>query len=159
MYDPDDISTLDLPLRVLRDVVVLGKPNDRPWDSSNSGTPTMKANLEQRYHKARLEKLIAERPEIGECPGPKGIHEWEPPESLWNGAANVELRACQHCSTHLFTDLRGYDRTDIFFSSEPDPGWNLLSLEADPSQCQHTCHDDPEWNRPCPDCNVANPEK
>lgn len=155
-YDEESITTLDLPLRVLHDVVVLRHGSDRPWSSNDPGTPTIKESLQQRYRMATVEKLIATRPEIGECPGPKGFHEWGAPESLWGGSAQVGLRACQHCPTHLLTDLRGYekDRKDIFFTEEPDPDWNFLSVEADPVRCVHHAHENLDQYNSCPSCGV-----
>jgi len=80
-------------------------------------------------------------------------------ESFWGGAADVELRSCQHCPVHLFTDQREYpdERTDILFTEKPDPDWNLMELEADPRQCQNRSHEHGFWYEQCPDCGVNNP--
>ena len=148
VYNPD-VTKPDLPLKVLKNTLV--------GVSTISG---FEEPLKQTYHDAVLEKALADRPEIGECPGPKGFHEWQGnPESLWGGAADVELRACQHCPVHLFTDQRGYpdERTDILFTETPDPDWNLLELKTDPRQCQHRSHEDGFWYEYCPDCGVNNP--
>lgn len=146
-YNPESITTPDLPLRVLRNTVV------------EQHSRNLLESLRQRYREAVLEKALADRPEIDACPGPKGFHEWERPESLWDGAAKVELRACQHCSVHLLSDLRGYadERTDQFFINEPDPEWDLLSLEGDPRQCQNRSHEEDRWYESCPDCGVSDP--
>lgn len=149
VYNSESITTPDLPLKVLQNTLV------------GSFSRGIKEPLTQRYHEAVLEKILADRPEIDQCPGPKGFHEWESPESLWEGAAKVELRACQHCPVHLLSDLRGYrgDRTDLFFSKKPHPEWNLLSLEADPWQCQHQNLEEDHWYEYCSDCGVSNPTK
>lgn len=147
VYNPQSITTPDLPLRVLRNTLVEQHPRN------------LQGSLRQRYRDAVLEKALADRSEIGQCPGPKGFHEWESPESLWDGAAKVELRGCQHCSVHLLSDLRGYadERTDLFFGDEPDPEWDLLSLEADPRQCQNRSHEEDQWYESCPDCGLWDP--
>lgn len=115
--------------------------------------------LTQRYGDAVLEKALANRPEIGPCPGPKGFHEWEDPESLWGGYARVELWKCRYCSVHLLSDLRGRksDYEYMFFSEKPDPDWDLISLDADPTQCDHRCHEDGVWVEYCPECGVTAP--
>lgn len=159
VYNPDSITTPDLPLRVLRDTVILRYADDRPWASSDVSTPTIKSRLESRHHSATLEKTIASRPEIDECPGSKEFHEWQSSQSLWEGASKVELHACQHCATHLLADLRGYEdeRTDILFNEKPNPEWDLLSLTANPRQCQHRSHNEQECFESCPECGVTNP--
>ena len=148
VYNPESITIPDLPLRVLKNTLVEQSMRD------------IEEQLMQRYHDAVLEKALADRPEIDQCPGPKGFHEWESPDSLWGGYAKFELRACQHCPVHLFTDLRGYadERTDILFSEKPNPEWELLSLKSDPRQCQHRSHDEGFWYESCPDCGVTNPQ-
>ena len=148
VYNPESITTPDLPLRVLQNTLVSQFPRNR------------EEQLKQRYQDAVLEKALADRPEIAPCPGPKGFHEWRSPKSLWGGAAKVELNACQHCPVHLLTDLRGYahERTDLFFSEKPDPAWDLLSLKADPRQCQNRTHEEESWYEFCPDCGVTDPQ-
>ncbi len=147
IYNPESITIPDLPLRVLRETLVGQFPCG------------IEESLMQCYRQAVLEKALADRPEIDQCPGPKGFHEWESPESLWDGAATVQLCACQHCSVHLLSDLRGYEdeRTNLFLSEQPDPEWDLLSLEADPRQCQNRSHEEGYWYECCPDCGVSNP--
>jgi hypothetical protein len=148
VYNPD-VTKPGLPLKVLKNTLV-----------GVSTISSFEDPLKQTYHDAVLEKALADRPEIGECPGPKGFHEWQGnPDSLWGGAADVELRACQHCPVHLFTDQRGYpdERTDLLFTEKPDPDWNLMELEADPRQCQHRSHEHGFWYERCPDCGVNNP--
>jgi predicted RNA-binding Zn-ribbon protein involved in translation (DUF1610 family) len=148
VYNPD-VTKPDLPLKVLKNTLV-----------GVSTITSFEEPLKQRYQNAVLEKALADRPEIGECPGPKGFHEWQGnPESFWGGAVDVELRACQHCPVHLFTDQRGYpdERTDILFTEKPDPDWNLMELEADPRQCQNRSHEHGFWYEQCPDCGVNNP--
>lgn len=148
VYNPD-VTKPDLPLKILKNTLV-----------GVSTISSFEEPLKQRYRDAVLEKALADRPEIGECPGPKGFHEWQAnPESYWGGAADVELRACQHCPIHLFTDQRGYpdERTDILFTEKPDPDWNLMELEVDPRKCHHRSHEDGFWYERCPDCGVNNP--
>jgi len=145
IYNPDSITKPDLPLKVLKNTLV--------GDFQRG----IKEPLKERYRNAILEKALADRPEIDQCPGPKGFHEWGQPESQWDGYARVELRPCQHCSVHLLTDLRGRTeaRKDVFFSKHPDPDWDLLSIKSDPRQCDtegHRAYD------PCPDCGVSNPK-
>ena len=112
VYNPDSITTPDLPPRVLKSTLIL---RDQVSDFEEV--------LKQRYHDAPLEKALMDRPEVDECPGLKGFHDWGAPESFWGGGVRVELRACQHCSVHLLSDLRGYpsERTDLFFSDHADP--------------------------------------
>ena len=150
-YNPKSITTPDLPLRVLRQTIV------REHSITDFGEW-----LTQRYPNATLEKALADRPEIDRCSGPKGFHEWKAPTPVWENFCDqpkVELRACQHCSVHLLTDLRGYEdeRTDLFFSECPDSEWDLLSLKADPWQCDNRSHEEGSWYEYCPDCGVANP--
>ncbi|GAA1302643.1 hypothetical protein GCM10009647_019290 [Streptomyces sanglieri] len=148
VYNPESVTTPDLPLSVFRNTIVRG-----------ATSMDFERQLTQRYEEAVLEKALADRPEIDECPGPKGIHKWNAPKALWDGYATVELRSCQYCAVHLLSDLRGYedDRMDIFFSECPDPEWDLLSLTADPRQCQHRSHSEGQWFEVCPDCGVTNP--
>lgn len=148
VYDPDSLSPPDLPLRVLRDTIVRRTPGR-----------DIEGWLPEVYRDAVLEKALTQRPEIDECPGPKGFHEWGEGEPYWGGQRKVQLRPCQHCSVHLFTDLRGYpdDRTDVFFSERPDPEWDLPSLEADPRQCEHKSYEAGSWHGSCPVCGVAEP--
>ena len=143
---PDSITKPDLPLRVLKNTLV-----------EEHTSRNLEEKLKQRYWKATLEKALADRPEIGECPGPKGFHEWGSSESLYDGYTKVVLQSCQHCSVHLLSDFRGYGRNDLFFSEEPDPEWGLLSLEADPRQCEHRSHEHGFWYESCPECGVSNP--
>lgn len=147
VYNPEDVTKPDLPLHVLKNTLVSG------YSATGIEEP-----LKQRYMDAILEKALADRPEIDQCPGPKGFHEWGSSESLWGGASKVELHSCQYCSVHLLTDFRGYGRRDLFFSEHPDPNWDLLSLEADPRQCEHRSHAEGFWYEECPDCGVSNPQ-
>ncbi|QCS44742.1 hypothetical protein [Natrinema versiforme] len=147
VYDSEEITTPDLPLKVLKNTLVK--------EVSMGG---IEEPLKQRYVDAVLEKALADRPEVDQCPGPKGFHEWGASESVYDGYTKVELHACQHCPVHLLTDFRGYGRTDLFFSEHPDPDWDLLSLKADPRQCQHRSHEAGQWFEFCPDCGVTNPQ-
>lgn len=147
VYNPEGITKPDLPLRVLKNTLV-----------RKSSVNGIRESLKRRYMDGILEKALADRPEIDQCPGPKGFHEWGLSESLWDGASKVELHSCQHCQVHLLTDFRGYGRRDLFFSERPDPDWNLLSLEADPRQCKHRSHAEGFWYEECPDCDVSNPQ-
>jgi hypothetical protein len=150
VYDSETITPPELPLKVLRDALVTKYP--REFDGDSHRNPGL-----------YLEKLLAERPEIGECLGPKGFHEWtEPgdPWESWGGDGSVRLKACQHCSTHLFADLRGYesDHEYILFSEMPEREWDLYELDADPRRCENERHDEGKfWYDSCPDCGVSNP--
>ena len=149
-YDSESITLPDLPLRVLRNTVVRKQPASEVEDW-----------LRERYGNSVLEKALADRPEIGPCSGPKGFHEWKSPKTIKKshvGYPKTELRACQHCPVHLLTDFTGYDQDwkYIFLSKHPDPEWDLTSLEADPRQCDHWCHEG-GWYEFCPDCGVTNP--
>lgn len=146
IYNPASITTPDLPLRVLKSTLV------------TEFSTSLEDTLTERYSEAILEKALANRPEIGQCPGPKGFHEWGAAQSLWDGAATVVLHSCQHCPVHLLSDFRDYNRTDVFFSKQPQPEWNLLSLEADPRTCDNRSHESDEWYEECPECGVSNPQ-
>ncbi|GAB7020296.1 hypothetical protein JCM18750_31570 [Halostagnicola bangensis] len=147
IYDSDEITTPDLPLKVLRDTLI-----------TRSLRGYFEESLKQRYVDGVLEKALADRPEVASCLGPKGFHEWQSSESVYDGYTRVELHGCQHCPVHLLTDFRGYGRTDLFFSEHPDPDWDLLTLEADPRQCEHRSHTKGSWYEFCPDCGVTNPQ-
>lgn len=148
-YNPESITPPDLPLKVLRDAVVLETVQD------------FKEALSQQYRESVLEKVLAHREEIGECSGPKGFHEWQNPESLWGGAAEVSLRECRHCERYLLADLRGRrsESEYIIFSQRPLEEWDLLSLTGDPRDCFHRSHrKDQDWDE-CPECSISDPEK
>lgn len=147
IYGSNEITTVDLPLKVLRNTVITQSPRDYVEES-----------LKQRYRDSVLEKALADRPEIAPCPGPKGFHEWQSSKSIYDGHTLVKLHACDYCPVHLLTDFRGDERTDLFFSDHPDPEWDLLSLEADPRQCENRSHAEGSWYEFCPDCGVTNPQ-
>ena len=147
IYDPEEISPLDLPVKVLKEAL----------PTLNDPIIGIEDPLKQRYGGHVVEKAIAARPEIGECVGPKGFHEWYTSESVWEnqaGQAKVELWRCRHCSSHLLTDLRGrtqnYDY--IIFEKKPDPEWDLPSLKADPYQCDDEAHGKVAA---CPTCGLS----
>ncbi|WP_458210317.1 competence protein CoiA [Haladaptatus sp. NG-SE-30] len=150
VYNPESITTPDLPLRVLQNTLVVEYPSD------------FEEQLTQRYHDAVLEKALADRPEIDRCRGPKGFHEWGAAEAVWTNFADqpkIELQECQYCPVRLLTNLRGYadERTDIFFGGPPDPDLNLVTLEEKPERCQHRSHKEGAWFEYCPDCGETNP--
>jgi hypothetical protein len=151
VYNAAEITPPDLPLRVLRDAIILRVSDD------------IEERFRQRYPEAPLEKALAARSEIEACPGPKGFHEWTEPGSAWEswgGNKRVRLKACQHCPVHLLADLRGRESEHeyILFSEAPDPDWDLMSLESDPRQCSNERHDEAMfWYESCPDCGVKDP--
>lgn len=148
-YKPDAITPPDLPLKVLKNTV-----HDR------TNRAYRKRWLLDRYGDAALEKALADRPEIDQCPGPKGFHEWLRSVPIRTSRKTervlVELYCCQHCSTHLITDFRGYEdeRTDIFLSESPGSNWDLAKLSADPRKCEHPVHDENTWYGRCPECGL-----
>lgn len=118
--------------------------------------------LSQRYHISPVEKMIAFRPEIEYCRGPKGFHEWKAPETVRSnrfGDPTIELRECRYCPVHLLTDLRGrpQDRTHIFFGGPPDPDLNLSEIEKNPERCNHRSHNPEKWFEYCPECGDTDP--
>lgn len=146
VYNLESITKPDLPLRVLKNTL------------ATEYSQWYRRVVEAGYVDAILEKALADRPEIGQCSGPKGFHEWGTSESLWGGAAKVVLNSCQHCPVHLLSDFRGYGRRDLFFSEHPEPDWDLLSLKAGPRQCEHRSHAEGFWYEECPDCGVSDPQ-
>lgn len=97
-YNPEAITPPDLPLRVLRNTLV----DDPP-------TFSFEEWLNDRYGDAPLETALADRPEIDECPGSKGFHEWQSPETVvlrsqpedYAPALSALLNSFTHGSTGL----------------------------------------------------------
>lgn len=150
VYDVNEEVRVDLPLKALRGTLV--------WEYRRDHENV----FQDRFGGAAVEKLLASRPEIERCRGPKGFHEWKAPETVWSNfddRPKVELQGCQHCPVQLLTNLRGRpaDRTDVFFGGRPPSDVNLVQLEEHPDRCQHASHAQGSGAPACPDCGVLDP--
>jgi hypothetical protein len=158
VYGIEAIPEIDLPPKFLKHTLVDHHPY-RSFDEWLRETFQADEAVGSDPRGNPLEKALASRPEIAACPGPKGIHEWNAPKEKWAFRRNypvIGLRECQHCSTHLLTNLKGYadERQDIFFERAPDPEWNLTALTANPRQCENWYHKTEPFDEHCPTCGV-----
>jgi hypothetical protein len=71
-YTASDEYGPDFPLKALKNAIVREYDRDPFWKWAGS-----------LCHSAQVEKLLATRPEIERCWGPKGFHECERRETLW----------------------------------------------------------------------------
>jgi len=139
----------DFPLKALKNVIVREYDRDPFWKWAGN-----------KYQSAQVEKLLATRPEIERCRGPKGIHEWGRQETLWTNHSDqplIELRKCTYCPVRLVTNHRGRSEHSTFclYGREPGIDWDDVYFQASPPECDHYLYDEGAIEDYCPKCGVT----
>ncbi|WP_267643970.1 hypothetical protein [Haloarchaeobius amylolyticus] len=163
IHEPDGSYTFtgsdehgpDFPLKALKNAIVREYDQDPFWKWAG-----------RKYHSAQVEKLLAKRPEIERCRGPKGFHEWGRRETLWtnrSGQPRIELRECLYCPVRLVTNHRGRSEHSTFclYGREPDIDWDDVYFQASPPECDHYLYDQETIEDYCPKCGatIETPDK
>jgi predicted RNA-binding Zn-ribbon protein involved in translation (DUF1610 family) len=148
-YTVSDEYGPDFPLKALRNAIVREYDREPFWKWAGS-----------RHHSAQVEKLLATRPEIERCRGPKGFHEWGRRETLWTNHSDqplIELRECMYCPVRLVTNHRGRSGHSTFclYGREPDIDWDDVYFQASPPECDHYLYDEDAIEDYCPKCGAT----
>jgi len=148
-YTTSDEYGPDLPLKALKNAIIREYDRDPFWKWAGS-----------QYHSAQVEKLLAKRPEIERCWGPKGFHEWGRRETLWTNRSDqplIELRECMYCPVRLVTNHRGRSGHSTFclYGREPDIDWDDVYFQASPPECDHYLYDEDAIEDYCPKCGAT----
>lgn len=139
----------DFPLKALRNAIVRESTREPLWKWAG-----------KKYHTAPLEKLLAAREEIDLCRGPKGIHEWGAPKTLWTNRwddPKIELRGCRYCPVRLVTNHRGRPEHSTFclYGRDPPFDWDEVYFQASPPECDHYLYDEAQIENYCPKCGAT----
>jgi hypothetical protein len=148
-YTESDEYGPDFPLKALKNAIVREHDRNSFWKWAGS-----------RYPSAPVEKLLATRPEIDRCRGPKGFHEWGRRETLWTNHSDqplIELRECMYCPVRLVTNHRGRSEHSTFclYGREPTVDWDDVYFQASPPECDHYLYDEGMIEDYCPKCGAT----